>query len=106
MDGGPGSRRRRRCACQAAGVAAYTVQNSAECLADPQLAAPGPLRPTSTTPTAAASWRPPGSGSAAPRAAPAGRAPQLGEHTFEVLTDLLGYDADRVADLAAAELLE
>ena len=32
--------------------------------------------------------------------------PTMGEHTWEVLSDLLGYDADRVADLAAAELLE
>ena len=33
-------------------------------------------------------------------------APTLGEHTFEILTDILGYDVERVADLAAAELLE
>jgi benzylsuccinate CoA-transferase BbsF subunit len=32
--------------------------------------------------------------------------PTFGEHTFEVLTELLGYDGDRIADLAAAELLE
>ena len=32
--------------------------------------------------------------------------PTMGEHTWEVLSDLLGYDADRIADLAAAELLE
>jgi hypothetical protein len=30
----------------------------------------------------------------------------MGEHTWEVLSDLLGYDDDRIADLAAAELLE
>ncbi len=31
--------------------------------------------------------------------------PCLGEDNFEVLTEYLGYDADRVADLAAAEVL-
>jgi formyl-CoA transferase len=33
-------------------------------------------------------------------------APSLGQHTFEVLTDILGYDGDRIAELAAAEVLE
>jgi benzylsuccinate CoA-transferase BbsF subunit len=33
-------------------------------------------------------------------------APTLGQHTFEVLHDILGYDEDRIADLAAAEVLE
>jgi len=32
--------------------------------------------------------------------------PTIGEHTFEILTDVLGYDGDRIADLAAAEILE
>jgi crotonobetainyl-CoA:carnitine CoA-transferase CaiB-like acyl-CoA transferase len=32
--------------------------------------------------------------------------PCLGEHSFEVLHDFLGYDVDHIADLAAAELLE
>jgi crotonobetainyl-CoA:carnitine CoA-transferase CaiB-like acyl-CoA transferase len=32
--------------------------------------------------------------------------PLLGEHTFDILTDVLGYDGDRIADLAAAEVLE
>ena len=29
-----------------------------------------------------------------------------GEHTMEVLEDLLGYDAERIAELAVAEALE
>jgi len=33
-------------------------------------------------------------------------APTFGEHTFEILTGTLGYDGDRIAELAAAELLE
>ena len=32
--------------------------------------------------------------------------PCLGEDSFEVLTEFLGYDADRVAELAVAEVLE
>jgi crotonobetainyl-CoA:carnitine CoA-transferase CaiB-like acyl-CoA transferase len=32
--------------------------------------------------------------------------PTFGEHNFEVLTELLGYDADRVAELAAAGVLQ
>ncbi len=37
-----------------------------------------------------------------PRAA----APQLGQHTFEILADLLGLDTDEIAEAAAAEALE
>jgi len=37
-----------------------------------------------------------------PRAA----APLLGEHTFEILTGLLGYDVDQVAEIAATGCLE
>ena len=42
------------------------------------------------------------------RSAPAryGPPPTLGQDAFEILTDLLGYDVDRIADLAAAEVLE
>ena len=32
--------------------------------------------------------------------------PLLGEHTLDILTETLGYDGDRIADLAAAEALE
>ena len=39
-------------------------------------------------------------------APPIQAAPTLGQHTFEILTEILGYDTDRVAELAAAEVLE
>ncbi len=91
--------------CQAVGVAAYTVQNSAECLADPQLAHRGhvveldrPGRRCIVEATRFRLSRTPGG--------PQRHAPLLGEHTFDVLTGMLGYDTDRVADLAAAEVLE
>ncbi len=29
-----------------------------------------------------------------------------GDHTFEVLSELLGYDGDRIAELVVAEVLE
>ena len=32
--------------------------------------------------------------------------PSYGQHTFEVLEGFLGYDADRVAELAVAGVLE
>jgi hypothetical protein len=39
-------------------------------------------------------------------ARPSGPVPTMGEHVWEVLNGLLGYDGDRIADLAAAEVLE
>ena len=33
-------------------------------------------------------------------------APTLGQDAFTILSELLDYDVDRIADLAAAELLE
>jgi benzylsuccinate CoA-transferase BbsF subunit len=92
-------------ALQAVGVAACTVQTSADCVADPQLAHRGhivrvehPQRECIVEGTRCILSRTPGR----PRA----HAPSLGEHNFEVLSDLLGYDADRIAELAAAEILE
>ncbi|MEZ5235062.1 MAG: hypothetical protein R2749_20525 [Acidimicrobiales bacterium] len=32
--------------------------------------------------------------------------PVYGQDNFEVLTEILGYDTDRIADLAVAEVLE
>ena len=32
--------------------------------------------------------------------------PTLGQHAFQVLTEILGYDTDRIAELAANEILE
>ncbi|MCP5031637.1 MAG: CoA transferase [Actinomycetia bacterium] len=91
---------------QAVGVAAHRVQNSPDCLSDPHLQARGwvvdvphpvmDMIPVGTSPVRLA--RTPAS---IPTAGPT-----LGQHTFEVLTELLGYDPDRIADLAVAEILE
>ncbi len=91
-----------------AGIAAHVVQNSPECAADPQLlhrnhfvevshssqpngrtVVEGTRFVLSRTP--AAYWR---------------GGPTFGEDTYDVLTEVLGYDPDRIADLAAAEALE
>ena len=87
------------------GVPAYVVMRSSDLIEDPQLASreffielehsvlgsvklDGPVTKFSGTPCT-------------PRHAGA----TIGEHTFEVLTEVLGYDSDRIADLAAAEVL-
>ncbi len=90
---------------QRVGVPAHQVQNAPECTIDPQLEhlghfvsvphavhgshwVEGPRFRLSRTPGFVA------------RAAP-----MVGEHAWEVLSGILGYDPDRIADLAAAELL-
>ena len=87
-------------------MAAHGVHNSPESWADPQLAHRGHFVTTDHAlhgPVTVEGTRwifsrtPP----TAYRAAPT-----LGQDAFDILTDLLGYDVDRVADLAAAELLE
>ena len=90
---------------QASGVDAYPVNNGQGCCDDPQLQArehhinvPHSYRGTMWTQhcrtrmsrTPPVVWR---------------GGPCLGEDNYEVLTDFLGYDADRIADLAAAEVL-
>ena len=86
----------------AAGVAAHVVQNTAECLADPQLrhrnhfqavdhASVGELVIESSrfklSRTPARSSRP---------------GPELGEHNFQVLKEILGYDTERIARVLAS----
>lgn len=91
---------------QAAGVPAHVVGNSPEVMADPQLAyrrhfvevPHGVLGTTwmegsrfSLSRTPAVMWR---------------AGPTLGEDSFEILSETLGYDADRIADLAAEAIFE
>ncbi len=91
---------------QAHGVAAHHVQNSSGCLNDPQLAHRNHFQ-----------WLPHGfAGQALVDGVPytlsaahngfdwAG--PTYAEHFMEVLTELLGYDMDRVSELVVAEALE
>ena len=91
---------------QQLGIAAHTVQHSPELVADPQLSHRGHFVEVShaksesfvvegsrfrlsRTPTAITS-----------------AGPTYGEHTFDILSDVLAYDSDKIAELAAAELFE
>ena len=90
----------------AAGVAAYVVQNGAECLVDPQniennhfitvpqssvgdLVIENSRYRLSRTP-----------------AETTHAGPDQGEHNFEVLSEILGYDGDRIADIYASLAME
>ncbi len=90
----------------AAGVAAAKVQRSRDLLADPQYAHRGFYHrlehaEVGPLPYAGHSYRIEGY-----RHGPRSAAPTLGEHTFEVLTDILGFDVDEVAEIAATGCLE
>ena len=91
---------------QAAGVAAHIVQNSPEFTVDPQLVhrkalveVPHGKQGTTTVENTRFVM------SRTPAQVNYG-GPTLGEHSFEVLTETLAYDGDRIAELAVAELLE
>jgi crotonobetainyl-CoA:carnitine CoA-transferase CaiB-like acyl-CoA transferase len=86
-------------------IAAHSVQSSTGCLADTQLAhrqnfiwTEHPDRQCVVENTRFSLSR--------SKVGPTARAPFLGEHTFEVLSDFLAYDANQIADLAALEVLE
>ncbi len=91
---------------QVHGIPAHQVQNSGECVNDPQLVHRRHFR-----------WAPhPIAGQvmvdAMPytlsRSSPEFRwgGPTYGQHTMEVLDEILGYDGERIAELAIAEVLE
>lgn len=93
-------------ALTAAGVAAGRVQRSRDLLVDPQYRHRGFYHhhehsEVGSVPYAGHQYRIEGYDHG-PRHA----APGLGEHTFEILTDLLGYDVDEVAEIAASGCLE
>ena len=93
-------------ALTAAGIPAGMVQRSRDLRSDPQYLHRGfydRLEHSETGPTPYAGhqfrFRDHDNG---PRAA----APALGEHTFEILSELLGMDEDEIADVAASGALE
>ncbi|HCB36639.1 MAG TPA: hypothetical protein DEP66_00040, partial [Acidimicrobiaceae bacterium] len=91
---------------QELGVPAHIVQNSPEMTVDPQLRHRGHFVDVAH----AKQGRSVVEGSrfvmsrTPARVTSAG--PTFGEHTFDILTEVLGYDGDRIAELAAEELLE
>jgi crotonobetainyl-CoA:carnitine CoA-transferase CaiB-like acyl-CoA transferase len=93
---------------QALGIAAHTVQNSEQMSNDPQLQyrdhfveVAHATQPNGVTVVEGTRFKL----SRTPAEITHG-APTYGEHTFDVLTEILGYDGDRIAELAEAELLE
>lgn len=91
---------------QAAGVPAHAVQNSPECSVDPQLLHRGhfvELEHDVVGPVVVEGSR---FRLSRTPAQVTRSAPSFGRDNFEVLTEILGYDADRVAELAAAEVLQ
>ena len=91
---------------QAAGVPAHAVQSSADLAADPQLAARGHFL-SLAHPTAGPSWIEASRIrlSRTPARVP-NVAPSLGGDNDFVLRELLGYDDERIAQLALAEALQ
>ncbi|MGH1493155.1 MAG: CoA transferase [Acidimicrobiales bacterium] len=91
---------------RAADIAVTRVQRSSDLLADPQYDHRSFFRwlehaEVGSVPYAGHAYRIEGYDNG-PRTA----APLLGEHTFEVLTDLLGFDVDEVGEIAATGCLE
>jgi crotonobetainyl-CoA:carnitine CoA-transferase CaiB-like acyl-CoA transferase len=88
------------------GIAAHEVQNSGECFTDPQLVHRNHFQ---WAPHAEARMVPVDAMPYTLSDSPGGFAwagPTYGEHTMEVLEGILGYDIDRIAELAIAEALE
>jgi crotonobetainyl-CoA:carnitine CoA-transferase CaiB-like acyl-CoA transferase len=92
---------------QALGIAAHVVQNSAELVADPQLLHLGNFlelpHALSGTPTVVESTR---FRLSRTPARVEGDAPTLGRDSHQVLSAILGYDDERIAQLAIAGALE
>ena len=91
---------------QSVGVPAHQVQNSPECIIDPQLIHRGHFveLPHSEMGTVAIeSSRVRFSATPATVTAPG---PSMGEHTHEVLTDILGYSEERFVELLIGGVLE
>lgn len=90
---------------QEAGIASHIVAEGADCLTDPQLEHAGHFvrldhvsRPSLIENTRFRLSRTPSQVET--------RSPLLGEHSWDILTNILGYDEEKIAELAAAELLQ
>ena len=90
---------------QLVGVPAHQVQNAPECTVDPQLAHLGHFVSVPHSLHGSHWVEGPRIRLARTPGAVVRGGPMLGEHAWEVLSGILGYEPDRIADLAAAELL-
>lgn len=92
--------------CQAAGVPAHGAATSEDCWADPQLAHWGHFVTVAHSMLGDITVEAPRFHLTRTPGRVSRTAPTLGEHTSEVLSEILGYDDDRIGDLYAAEALE
>lgn len=91
---------------QAAGVPAHQVQNSPEVIADPQLLHRDHFHQV-PHPDYGHSWAEQyGFRLSRSDGTPRRAGPTWGEHNFEILSELLGYDGDQIAELVIAGVLE
>ncbi len=103
-------------ALKAIGIAAGAVQRSSDLAVDPQYQHRGFFRhldhiecgpvPYAGHQYQIAPYPTPADGASLSGNGPRFAAPALGQHSFEVLTDLLGWDSERIALIAAAGALE
>ena len=87
------------------GIAAHQVQNTVEAFADPQLRFRRHFQQVPHA-TMGQTWVEGSRYRFSRTPVSAGVPPTLGEHNWEVLTEVLGYDDDRVADLAAEGIFD
>jgi crotonobetainyl-CoA:carnitine CoA-transferase CaiB-like acyl-CoA transferase len=91
---------------QSHGVPAHQVQNSPEVVADPQLLHRDPF-PQVPHDIYGHTWAEQyGIRLSRSEGTPRRAGPTWGEHSYEVLSEILGYDGDRIAELVIAGLLE
>ncbi|MEM7338527.1 MAG: CoA transferase [Actinomycetota bacterium] len=91
---------------QQSGIPAHHVQNSPEVVADPQLRHRDHFHEVPHEVYGHTWAEQYGFRLSRSDGTPRTAGPLWGEHTFEVLTERLGYDGDRIAELAVAEALE
>ena len=89
-----------------AGVAAYVVQDGAQCMADPQNISRGHFIKTEQTSAGELTLENSRFRLGRTPAVVTKAGPDQGEHNFEVLSELLGYDGDRIADIYASLAME
>jgi crotonobetainyl-CoA:carnitine CoA-transferase CaiB-like acyl-CoA transferase len=88
------------------GIAAHQVQKSGECFTDPQLVHRDHFHEV-PHPVYGHTWAEQyGFRLSRSDGTPRRAGPTWGEHNFEVLSDLLGYDGDKIAELVIAGVLE
>jgi len=88
------------------GVAAYVVQNGVECMADPQNVARGHFIAVEHSTVGEMKLENSRYRLSRTPAVVTRAGPNQGEHNFEVLSEVLGYDGDKIADVYASLAME